>query len=240
MSATTIRALKNRHPGATIFVVASGASLDHVDRQFFYGQVVVTVNEMFRHVPPMYALMHHHEAAQEAIDAGYRLVTSVRDWGMPGWGTHTVFQGDHYVYETTEYERGYTPTIDLIALERDTTDSLVVSACTTSEALQFAAHLGAGTIICCGIDGAALDGRWCVKGYNGGAQTNPQHVRLTWPILHQTIAALRRKGVRVYSLSPFVGADLEGHTYTPAPELSGSDLRTALRTVNWQTPEAVA
>ena len=128
----------------------------------------------------------------------------------------------------------HVPTIDTEALMRDTADGLVVSPCTTSEALQFAAHLGAATIICCGIDGAALDGQWCVRGYNGGAQTNPQHVRLTQEIIRQTVCALRARGVRVISLSPFVGADHEGHAFTAPPALTGRALLDALSTVNWQ------
>jgi hypothetical protein len=236
MSATNIRALKNRHEGEMIFVVASGHSVDFLRHDVFGADVVVAVNEMFRHVPATYAVMHHHEHAQEAIDAGVQVVVSARDWGAPGWGAPAAFHGDYFVYETAESVRTLTPTIDEAALREDTTDGLVVSACTTSEALQFAGHLGAGTILCCGIDGAALDGQWCVTGYNGGAQTNPQHVRLTWPIVHVTIEALRAKGIRVYGLSPFVGADHEGHIYTPAPVLERRELAAALRTINWQQP----
>lgn len=237
MSATNIRALKHRHAGETIFVVASGRSVDFLDPRVFAGHVVVAVNEMFRHVPATYAVMHHHEHAQEAIDTdGLTVVVSARDWGAPGWGEPAACRGDYFVYETADSVRTLTPTIDEDALRQDTTDSLVVSACSTSEALQFAAHLGAGTILCCGIDGAELDGQWCVTGYNGGAQTNPQHVRLTWPIVRLTVQVLRAKGIGVYGLSPFVGADHEGHTYAPAPALEGRALSAALRTINWQQP----
>lgn len=236
---TNIRVLKGCHQGATVHVVASGASLDYLDRRYFEGKMIVAVNEMWQHVPATYVVAHHHERLQEALDAGQCVVTSERDWGMPGWGQPCALRGAFFTYRTADNTRTVTPTIDVEALAQDTTDSLVVSPCSTSEALQFAAHLGAATILCCGIDGAALDGQWCTKGYNHGAQTNPQHIRLTLPIVHATLAALRRKGIRVFSLSPFVGADHEGHVYTPAPELSGRDLIRALSTVNWQQPEAV-
>ncbi len=229
-----IREVKNRHQGQTVYVVASGASVDHLGREFFSGLPVVAVNEMWQHVPATYAVMHHHERAQEAIDAGQKVVTSERDWGSTRWGQASELRGDYLTYVTGENMRSLNPTIDTEALMRETSDGLVVSPCTTSEALQFAAHLGASTIIACGIDGAALDGQWCVKGYNGGAQTNPQHVRLTGEILRQTVRALRCRGVRIFSLSPFIGADQEGHRYTFPQVLDGRPLLTALSTVNWQ------
>ncbi len=229
-----IRALKDLHKGETVYVVASGASVDRIGREFFVGLTVVAVNEMWEHVPATYALMHHHESAQRAIDDGQTVVTSERDWGGPGWGKPAAMTGDYYTYVTGENMRSLTPTIDIEALMRDASDSLVVSPSTTAEALQFAAHLGAATIICCGIDGAALDGQWCVRGYNGGAQTNPQHVRLTRAINQQTINALRARGFRVISISPFVGADHEGHRFTAPPDLQGRALLTELSSVNWQ------
>jgi hypothetical protein len=241
MSATNIRALKNRHQGATIYVVASGASLDYLDPQFFAGKIVVVVNEVWRHVPTSYVVMHHQERAQLAIDAGVRVVTSEIDWGIPGWGRPCSLTGDFYTYKTAENTRDGHPRIDVALLQADTTDALVVSPSSTSEMLQFAAHLGAATIICCGIDEAALDGQWNVTGYCGGwyrqedlQHSQGQHCRLTHQIMLQTLQALRAKGVRVYALSPFVGAEHEGHVYTQPPVLTGHDLAVALRDPKWR------
>lgn len=228
-----IAVLKNLHAGETIFVVASGASVDHLDPRLFAGLVVITVNEAWMHVKATYALMHHQERAQEAIDAGVTLVTSERDWGGPRWSQPVDLRGAFYTYRTGD--NNLSCSIDVAALEADTSDGLVVSPCTTSEALQFAAHLGAAVILCCGLDGAALDGRWCLDGYNGGAQTNPQHVRLMQPIMNVTLSALRRRGIAVHSVDPFVGWAREGHVYTP-PEVptTGEALHAALSTINWQ------
>lgn len=235
MTGQSIRELLGRHAGATIFVVGSGASVDYLGRDFFDGQIVVAVNEMFRHIPATYVVSHHHENGQEAIDAGCRLVASDLDLGgAERWGRPADFHGDYSVYRGGTYMRSLSPTIDAAALRQPFNDHLVVSCCSSSEALQFAGHLGASVIVACGLDGAALDGQWCVTGYNGGAQTNPQHVRLTQPIIRETLAALREKGIRVVSQSPFVGADLEGHTFTSAPALDGRALIDALGTTNWQ------
>ena len=231
---TPIRELLGRHAGETIFVVGSGASVDHLGRAFFYGRQVIAINEMFRHVPATYCVSHHHENGQEAIDAGCRLIASDVDLGSAGWGRPAAFRGPYATYRAGTYVRSVNPTIDAQRLREPFGDHLVVSCCTSSEALQFAGHLGAATIIACGLDGAALDGQTCVTGYNGGAQTNPQHLRLTQGIIRETCAALREKGIRVFSLSPFVGADLEGHRFSAPPVLEGRALLDALGTTNWQ------
>ena len=88
-----------------------------------------------------------------------------------------------------------------------------MSSCTTAEAIHFAAHLGASSIVLCGVDGGMLDDRWNYHGYNNGAGTNPMHVRLTQPLLMAVVNALRARGVNVYSLNPFVDFGLEGHVY---------------------------
>jgi hypothetical protein len=212
VSATNIRALKDLHRGQTIFVVASGATLNYLDQRLFKDSVVVTVNETWMHVPASYALMHHPERAQEAIDAHQTLVISERGWGCEDWGLPVDLRGNYYTYKTED--NNMSCAINVAQLEEDTTEGLVVSPCTTSEALQFAAHLGAAVILCCGIDGGALDGQWCVEGYNSGWPTPPHHIRLTQHILRATYAALRRRGTAVHSVSPFVGYDHEGHRYT--------------------------
>ncbi len=194
---------------------------------------------MWQHVPATYVLSHHHEQLQVAIDAGQRVVTSGIDLGGPGWGTPCALTGEYFVYNCGPYTLSLTPTINTHALEADTLDRLVPSCCTTSEAMQFAAHLGAMSIVCCGVDGADLDGQTCVTGYNidhtgQAAQTNPHHLRLTQTIIRETAAALRTRGVCVSSHDPFVGYQHEGHIYTGAERLEGRDLITALNTINYQ------
>ena len=232
VSGHNIRVLKNRHQGATIYVIASGASLDYVDPQFFDDKISITVNEAYQRFGlnlrgPSYVLMHHHDAAQAAIDAGCRLVTSQHDCGFATW-PHADFQGEYYTYRTAENTLSLTPTINLGALERDADDELVISPSTVAEAVHFAAHLGATTIILCGADGGTLDGRLNVQHYNDGAGTNPQHVRLTEPLLLEVVTRLRARGVAVMSLNPFINFWLEGHVYERPPYLSGRALVTAL------------
>jgi len=236
--ATNIRALKNSCRGQTIYVVASGASMDFIDRAFFDDKTVVTVNEMFRELPSAasrdcFTLMHHHEHVQEAIDAGCQVVTSEHDCGFSAWSRH-AFKGNYFVYRTAENNLSLNPTVNMDALERGADDELIVSPSTVAEAIHFAHHLGASSIVLCGADGAALDGRWCCDGYNGGHQTNPQHVRLTWDIVMTVVQAIRGRDVGVYALHPFIGWENEGHYFEPAPRIEGPALVRALNAPNIQ------
>jgi len=80
VSARNILELKNRLAGEDVYVVASGSSIDHILKQsprYFDRRNVVTVNEMFRHVKCLYAVMHHYESAVESIMAGNRTVVAV-------------------------------------------------------------------------------------------------------------------------------------------------------------------
>lgn len=242
MSATNIKALKDRHKGAKVYVVGSGSSLDHLPRPLFADEVVIVVNEMFRHIAATYVLMHHTETAQEALDAGSRLVISDRAYDFPHWGEPTELAGDYYVYRTTGYELSLTPTIDAEHVKNRQDDELVVSACTMAEAIQFAAHLGSSAIVLCGLDGGTLDGHTCLRGYNNGASTNPQHLRLTEPILLTVVHAIRAQGIPVVSLNPFINFGLEGHVYEqPSVPRDQAALIAALQTENrelgWNTIE---
>jgi hypothetical protein len=239
MSVRNISVIKNAHKGKVIFVVASGPTAGAIPAEFFAGQIVIAVNEMWQHVQATYMLCHHHEQLQTAFNAGQCVVTSDVNLGTPFGQKHNLpTDWDHFVYKVKPYVISLTPSIDVQALEQDTTDSLVASACTTSEALQFAAHLGARTIYCVGIDGAALDGATNVPGYNVDhtgqpAETNSQHLRLTHPIVLQTRDVLRRKGFYVLSVSPYLGLDLEGHHVTQPPVLRGRALIDELNTTHY-------
>ncbi len=239
MSATNIRALKDIHAGETVYVVGSGASLDYIDPTFFHDKVIVTINEAFERFqsPRAFALMHHHASAQKAINAGRRLVTTETDCGFSTW-PRTRLTGDYFTYRTAENTLSMAPTINLGALERQADDELVISPCTAAEGVHFAAHLGARHIVLCGIDGGALDGRWNISGYNHGAGTNPQHVRLTEPLLLAVVDILRARGVSVMSLNPFINFGLEGHVYQRPPVLHGPALVRALNTVNYQETQS--
>lgn len=209
-----IRELQGKHAGEMIFVLASGASMDHFPPVFFTGYTTIAVNQVHRKFPCTYVVSHHPFGCQEVIDKGLTLVVAEFDCGQYKWGRNE-FDGDYYYYKHADNQQ--CAAIDLAAL--DTNDSLAISASTTADAVHFAAHLGASTIVLCGADGGRLDGKMNFDGYNGGhdGYTEPAHLPMTEPLLQKLVNELRVRGRNIFSLNPFINFGLEGHKYSRPP-----------------------
>lgn len=209
----SITELRNRHRGQDLYVVASGSSLNHIDPRFFVGRIVIGVNEIHRHVPCTYVLMHHHEHAQEVLDKDVSLVIARFNCGHRDWGM-VALDGEYYVYEHAESED--CAAIDLRTLDHD--DRLAMSSCTTAEAVELAYKMGAQSIFLMGADGGTLDGATNIVGYNDHGPTQSHHLRLTEPILRSMVHAIRDRGVWIHSINPFINFGLEGHRFRrPVP-----------------------
>lgn len=222
-----IEVLRNTHRGATIYVIASGASLDHIGRGFFADKLTITVNEAFRDWPATYAFSHHHENMGEALihENVDNVVLSEHQFGQTKFGPCKL-KGDYFTYAHAEQGTPLDP-VDMRPLIDESSTTLISTPCTVAEALHFAYHLGAASIVTVGVDRGALDGRWNYRGYNDrgyvpdsgltpfsmpGGGTNPGHIHAVDVLLQHVIDVLRNiKRVSVYSLSPFVGLKQEGH-----------------------------
>ncbi len=215
MAKRNIESLLGSRAGMTAFVLASGASMDHLPPHMFDGKLVIGVNQVHRRYPCTFVVQHHQEDAQEVIDKGLNLVTSEYDCGERTWGLNE-FKGDYYFYRHADSRQ--CKGIDMSALDKP--DSLAISACTTAEAVHFAAHLGASVIVLAGADGGRLDGKMNFEGYNGGegGQTQPEHLPLSEPLLQIMVDELRRRGRVVCSLNPFINFGNEGHKYSRPPK----------------------
>lgn len=212
MSERSIAELKNAHAGATIYVLGSGASMQFYDPAFFADKIVVGINQAWREFPCTFVLQHHHEHAQAALDAGQKLVVAEYDCGIRSLGRRPL-SGVRWVYKHPE-QRHIDPNFDVWPLAATVDDALLMTSCTVAEGVQFAARLGAASIVLVGCDGGSLDGALNYPGYNGGAGTQPEHLGPTYPILLAIVEHFRSRGVRIYSLSPFVDFGLEGHIYS--------------------------
>lgn len=211
---TPITYLKGHYPGSTIYVVASGKSMDYIPKSFFgVEKIIIGVNQVYRDIRCDYVLMHHGEDGQRAIDDGQALVCSEFHCGHTSWGRN-LFRGDYSTYAHAENQQ--TRGIDLKAL--DSEDRLAISACTTAEAVHLAAYMGATTIILCGADSGRLDGELNYAGYNDGGPTNPTHIPMTEPLLILLVNELRKRGVTILSLNPFINPGMEGHIYSRPPK----------------------
>lgn len=224
MGATNISCLRDRHKGQTIWLIASGASLNFVPRNFFNdSKITVAVNEVHRDWPTTYAFAHHREPAQEALSKGLTVVASQYCRCDRADGLN-ILDGDWFQY--LHPQQPTTLVMDMAPFQRNLSDSLVVGSNTVTSAMDFAGRiLGASAVILCGVDSGAVDGRWNYDGYNGGGEICTQeqqtlggtgfpHVRAQVSLVSTVAKALRSRGVFVGSLNPFVDMGLEGHVFS--------------------------
>jgi hypothetical protein len=210
-----IKVLKGLYKGGDIYVIASGSSLNYVKKDFFDNKITIGVNLIWRFFNCNYVVKHHN-GGQAVIDNGLKLVSSRNDCCTPDMPNS--YKGLYYYYNH-ENKRQVTNDIDYSFL--DSEDSLVVGRTTVIDAMSFAYFIGAKNIILCGADGGCINGDVNLKGYyEDTRKTNPQemhHVRITNILIKEFADVLRKKGIGVYSLNPFVDFQLEGNKFDIMP-----------------------
>lgn len=206
---------RGRHRGQIAWVVASGASLDHVDPRMLDGQLVVAVNYIGEEMglEDYYLATHYHVdaiAVSEARpdltivvpeeDQGGTLLAPYPPTGANVWSFPTNLQ----MYAEFDVERHW-PTEP---------DALVVGPTSLHFAMHFAAYLVGvgGTLILLGADCCRLDDAPHRAGHSPG-------IGAPWAVWQSSLPAvanrLRADGVNVHSLNPFVPTwGTEGHRIT--------------------------
>lgn len=201
---------RGRHAGETVWVLASGSSLDYIPASFWSDKVTVCVNfvGLKLDLQSYYSVTHYH--CDAAILAEKRpdlpVITPRVDQGGPAAipvppdapNIHFAPTADQQ-YAAFDTERHW-PTEP---------DMLVVGPTSLHMTMHFAAYLGAAHIVLAGADCGRVDDRMNFTGYAPG--TFPLDV---WESsLRQVAGRLRRDGVSVVSVNPFVNFALEGHSF---------------------------
>lgn len=198
------------HRGADIWIVAAGPTMDYVGQDFFDGKISIGVNQVYRKYRTTWLVRKEGALFDEARESGIPLIASRYDCGSYQMGLNPP--GD-YVFDHLENEH---TRVDLNVIDKKS-DKIVVSYSTITSAIHIAAVMGAKNIILCGHDCGTLDGKFRMDGYSeemvGGEGF---YRRWLGEILPQTLA-VRQKirvvfGCRMYSLNPFLGLTMEGHT----------------------------
>lgn len=201
----------NAHRGETVYVLASGPSLNHIDPGFFDDKTVVAVNFIGHELGlrSYYMCSHYH------LDA-HAIARQVPD--IPIIVPEIDQGGNKLAEKPPEYANVYAfPTNEqrYAAFNVDTDwpteyGSLVVGPTSLHFTMHFAHFLGARYIVLVGADCGTLDGAENRNGHDRG-------IGSPWPVWYEQLprvaGKLRSLGSEVYSLNPFVNFGLEGHRY---------------------------
>lgn len=191
------------------YVLGSGASLNYMNPSFFYDKLTIGVNLISKFLPCTYTVTKwdSKELIQSLIDKGDTKVVVSRE-RCGNTGELADFSGYCYVFDHCKNEEHI---VDLSVI--DSSSKLVVSWSTMTSAIHFAYFLGCKNIILCGHDCGLIDGKTNLSGYYETDISQPFVARYEDQTI-KLVQCLRKLGVNVVSLNPFINFGLEGHLFT--------------------------
>lgn len=207
----TIAEFRYAQGGEDIWVLGAGGSLNYLEPSFFDGRIVVSVNSAARvfGVTPSYIVLRDYNEEVPANLAAFPdipLIVARYPYGQPL--DESTLPPTAYVFE---HLRKPVETFDANTDWPTDPDALVVTMSTITSAMHFAAYLGAYNIFVVAHDCGTLGSDAYVHGYEPQQPWTRDWLRKIEP---QSIAVkqelIRRYGVRVYSLNPFLNFNLEG------------------------------
>lgn len=192
--------LRDIYAGEDVWVLASGASMGHVDPKFFEGKRVLGLNLTYRHFPC--SMVYGQDLEQEHyVDLGSKLVVTEHHLGSHH-NRRKEFYGEQPYYRLEHGENGPGP-MDLSVIGAD---RVVTGLTSLVGAIHLAAYMGASNVILCGADYCFIDGVMQYTGYCPPATYYPSFIAQARPRVQAVIDKVREVfGCRIYSLNPFLG-----------------------------------
>ena len=201
------------HPGETVWVLGSGASLQRVSPLMFAGQTVVATNfaGTTAGLERFYSVAHHHSDADRIAALRTDLLVFTPDIEQLPPEDRSPARASapnvRFVPTTDQHYSRFDPEVHWPTDD----DRLVVGPTSLHMAMHLAAYMGAANIILVGADCGAFDNVSRIADYpdpNGHL-----HYGLWTRSLEAMARRLRILGVGVHSLNPWVTPRLEGHRY---------------------------
>ena len=206
--------LRGRHQGETIYIVASGPTLDRYDLEFLKSEITIGVNWAFRHVDQLtYQITKHHETAEACLSETESTISLVSRKNSSHTKPIESLETNNRIVMFDHPASNKSGPINW-SPDQVNDDRLMVSWSTITSAMHLAAVMGARTAILIGYDGGVFPSKRNVEGYQRRTMPDLFHKHRYWAFVDQTLEArsLLESAfpIRYISLSPFLGLDLEG------------------------------
>lgn len=201
--------LENKHKGKDIWIVAAGPTMNYVHKDFFENKISIGVNQVYKKFKTTYLLRKEEAFIEEASLQGIPLIISRYKSSAITLGKNPEV-GD-YVFD----HKGFTKGCGDTSVISKNSKLIVISNSTITSAMHVGAIMGASNLIICGHDCGTLDDESRFKGYNEAIMGDEAY-REWLKIIQKESIAVREKlsqvyGCHMYSLSPFIGLNMEGH-----------------------------
>ena len=220
----SIEPFKNRHYNEVMFILGSGASMEHYHECFFMMENAysIGVNRIVKWFPCDYVITHHHEIIPEI--QGYNehycnfFVSRYHRCEIKGEVPNHTGK-DYYVYD--HCNQGFSDTdfspLDDEDFQEGHPNHILTGGNTVINAIGLAVYMGAKNIVLVGCDGGSINCQTNLNGYHPDTtgekiQQHGHSVRslaLNMEVRHR----LSKLGVSLVSLSPFLDLGLEGNKF---------------------------
>ena len=223
MKIKNIEHLKDVHMNKDIYIIASGASMDHIHPTFFDGKITIGINQVYKKYDCAYLVRKEVKFIKESLASGSTVIVSEFDSGNLNSGSHKLNTNKvehsrlcYFEHLDNEHNKIDTSVIG------DGSNRLVVSFSTITTAMHLAAYMGAFNIILCGHDAGVLDGKMNFEGYIDDITDTPwqnwnQYRNWLSVIEGQTLDVKKALedtyDLNVVSINPFINFGLECHKY---------------------------
>jgi hypothetical protein len=228
-----ISELKNKHSGEDIWIILGGASMDYVSYSFFENKIVLGINQVYKHYPCNYILMKdcleepRFPRSIKQLDSlniplifceyykGYQHYENCL-WDPQGGEKNIVEHKNSYMFKHNPRSKSLIEELPTLG-----EDELIVSKSSVTSLLHLAAYMGASNIMLCGHDCGTLDNNLYYTDYTEKDWKSAGNWRGigTWisrlEVESQMVRAflMKRYGVNIHSLNPFLNLNLEGHEF---------------------------
>lgn len=193
-------------PNTDVYLIGTGPSLRCLDLSYFDDKVCIGLNQAWRHLKTAYSITVHPELVVEYEQSDRQTGTQWVVKKKPPMASLSLDDPRYYVF-TTSY--------DVLDVVRRPADVLFLGEGVQTTAMDLAARMGARSVVLVGCDAKSLGGDF---------HAHDQHVRwlgqrpadqyaLYREDTARVRAFLRRLGVPVMTLSPFIGVDAGEEDY---------------------------
>jgi hypothetical protein len=199
-----ITELKGRFKGEDVWIIASGPTAGMIEPGFFDGKMTIGVNRVWKRFDVTFCVIKEGEAAEEAYQAGRRVIVSQHHCGQLGYRLNEidggVEDGRAWWFEHLDNQ------LEQVDLSIVGGDQIVVSYSTITSAMHIAAYMGGRIIILLGHDCGLLDGQRNYEGYGAPTMKSMDKYAEWLTKIEPQSLAVREKlrevyGVMVYSLN---------------------------------------
>ena len=213
-----LETLKDKHPGSTIWVFGSGASVGYLSPRFFDDKICIATNLIadYFDLRSYYLFTHYHYNVLENLKKPGMLAAVTHDVCSSRWhpnkanlppegcvkdDAQVIF---NYLSDRVPKGGNFDP------YKHAKKDEIVFGSSSIHGSMQLAAWMGASNIVLVGADCGSIDGEHRIDEYPPG--------HAPWDIYNQHLMRMKSwlketYSVEVYSLNPFVNFNLEGHTF---------------------------